>query len=190
MILPVVAYPHPVLRKKAQPVDPDHPDFEQFLADMWETMYFADGVGLAAPQVNRSLRLFVIDASVLSQHHYPESAGFKKVFINAIIYKEEGEDSVHNEGCLSFPGIHEDIVRKSTVHIRYQDEHFREYDETYSGILARIIQHEYDHIEGITMAERMSPLKKMLLKRKLKDIASGHVDVHYKMIYPELKRKR
>lgn len=190
MILPVVAYPHPVLRKVAEEITPDYPGLDQFLTDMWETMYYADGVGLAAPQVNSSVRLFVIDASVLSQHHHPETAGFKKTFINATLYKEEGEDSVHNEGCLSFPGLHEDIVRRSVIHIRYLDEHFQPHDERYDGILARIIQHEYDHTEGITMAERISPLKKMLLKRRLKEIAEGSVDVHYKMIFPMVKRRK
>lgn len=189
MLLPVVAYPHPVLRKKAAEVSENHPDFEEFMKDMWETMYHADGIGLAAPQVNHSLRIFVIDASVLSEHHYPEAKGFKKAFINAEIYKREGEEVLHNEGCLSFPGIHEDISRKSEVNIRYLDEEFKEHDEHYDGILARIIQHEFDHIEGITMAERWSPLKKMLLKRKLRDIAEGKVDVHYKMIFPTLKKK-
>ena len=184
MLLPIVAYPHPVLRKQAEIIPPDLPGLSTFLVDMWETMYHADGIGLAAPQVNRSLRLFVIDATVLSQHHHPETVGFKKTFFNATIYREEGEETLHNEGCLSFPGIHEDIFRKSIIHIRYLDEQFQEHDEQYDGILARIIQHEYDHTEGITMAERLSPLKKMLLKRKLKDIAQGKVDVHYKMIFP------
>ncbi len=190
MIFPIVAYPHPVLKKVAEEIDPDDPGLEEFLVNMWETMYEADGVGLAAPQVNRSIRLFVIDTSALAGHHFPEAAGFKKTFINAEIYKEEGEDHLHNEGCLSFPGLHEEIQRKSVIRIRYLDENFNEHDETYDGIIARVIQHEFDHIEGITMAERISPLRKMLLKRKLNDIASGNVDVHYKMIYPAVKRKK
>ncbi|MBE0648617.1 MAG: peptide deformylase [Bacteroidales bacterium] len=188
MLLPIVAYPHAVLKKVAEEITPDYPGVETFLADMWETMYHADGVGLAAPQVNRSVRLFVIDATALSQHHHPEAAGFKKTFINAEIYMEEGEEDIHNEGCLSFPGLHEDILRKSVIHIRYLDEQFQEHDERYEGILARIIQHEYDHIEGVTMADRISPLKKMLLKRRLKEIAEGNVEVHYKMIFPGIKR--
>lgn len=188
MILPVVAYGHPVLKKVAAEINPDYPELNQFLTDMWETMYVADGVGLAAPQVNRSIRLFVIDASVLSQHHHPETAGFKKTFINAVIYHEEGEDSLHNEGCLSFPGIHEDIQRKSKIHIRYLDELFHEHDESYDGIIARIIQHEYDHIEGKLMTDRMTPLRRMLLSRKLKEIMEGKVDVSYKMIFPMKKK--
>jgi len=190
MLLPIVAYPHPVLKKVSVEIGPGYPELEQFLADLWETMYLADGVGLAAPQVNRSIRIFVIDASVLSQHRHPETAGFRKTFINAKLYKEEGAEEIHNEGCLSFPGLHEDILRKSVIHIRYLDEHFQEHDEQYNGILARIIQHEYDHIEGITMADRITPLKKMLLKRRLKEIAEGKVEVHYKMIFPGEKRRR
>lgn len=190
MLLPIVAYPHPVLKKRAEEITPDYPGLADFLVDMWETMYHADGVGLAAPQVNRPVRLFVIDASALSQHHHPEAAGFKKTFINARIYHEEGEEAIHNEGCLSFPGLHEDILRKPVIRIRYLDENFKEHDEQYEGILARIIQHEYDHIEGITMADRISPLKKMLLKRRLKEIAEGSVDVHYKMIFPGARKGR
>jgi len=190
MMLPIVAYPHPVLKKVAEEIGPDYPGLDEFMADMWETMYKADGIGLAAPQVNRSLRLFVIDASALAGHHYPEAAGFRKTFINARKYKEEGDVNLHNEGCLSFPGLHEEIERKSTIRIRYLDEHFQEHDETYSGIIARIIQHEYDHIEGITMADRISPLKRMLLKRKLKDIAEGNVDVTYKMIFPGVRKRK
>ena len=187
MLLPVVAYPHPVLKKVTEEIGPEYPELDQFLTDMWETMYHADGVGLAAPQVSRSVRLFVIDASALSQHHHPEAAGFKKTFINAEIYREEGEEEIRNEGCLSFPGLHEDIQRKSVIHIRYLDEHFQKHDDRYDGILARIIQHEHDHVEGITMADRMSPLKKILLKRRLKDIADGNLEVHYKMIFPGVK---
>jgi peptide deformylase len=188
MILPIVAYPHPVLKKKASEIGPDYPELETFLSDLWETMYQADGVGLAAPQVDRSIRVFVIDTSALSQHQHPEAADFKKTFINAQIYGEEGEETVHNEGCLSFPGLHEDILRKPVIHIRYMDEHFREHDDRFEGIIARVIQHEYDHIEGITMADRFSPMKKMLLKRKLREIGEGLVEVHYRMIFP-LARK-
>ena len=190
MILPIVAHPHPVLKKVTEEIEPDYSKLDELLADMWETMYNADGIGLAAPQVNRSLRLFVIDATILSEHQHPEAAGFKKAFINARILKQEGVEELHNEGCLSFPGLHEEIQRKSVIHIRYLDENFQEHEERYDGILARIIQHEYDHVEGITMAERISPLRKMLLKRKLNDIGSGNVDVHYKMIFPIVKRKK
>ena len=187
--MPVVAYGHPVLKKIAAPIGPDYPDLPQFIADMWETMYVSDGVGLAAPQVNRSIRLFVIDASPFAERH-PECDGFKKTFINAEIYEEEGEAWSFNEGCLSFPGLREDIMRKPVIRIRYVDEQFQAHDERYDGIIARVIQHEYDHIDGITMVDRLSPLKKILLKGKLADITKGNIEVHYKMIFPALKKGR
>jgi peptide deformylase len=189
MILPVVAYGHPVLKKVAEPVSPDYPDLAQFISDMWETMYVSDGVGLAAPQVNRSIRLFVIDASAFAEK-YPESENFKKAFLNAVIYKEEGDEFSFNEGCLSFPGLREDIFRKPVIHIRYLDEHFVEHDERYDGVIARVIQHEYDHIEGIVFVDRIPTLKKMLLKRRLTDISKGNVEVSYRMTFPQLKKGR
>jgi peptide deformylase len=189
MIMPVVAYGHPVLKKVAAPIGPDYPDLQQFIADMWETMYVSDGVGLAAPQVNRSIRLFVVDASSFTEKH-PETHNFKMAFINAEIYEEEGEEWSFNEGCLSFPGLREDIIRKPVIHIRFMDENFQPHDERYDGIIARVIQHEYDHINGITMVDRISPLKKILLKGRLADITKGNVEVHYKMIYPALKKAR
>ncbi len=189
MILPVVAYGHPVLKKAAQEIDPSYPDLKEFIADMFETMYQSDGVGLAAPQVNRSIRIFTVDASGFAEK-YPEAKDFRKVFINAKIYNEEGTEWSFNEGCLSFPGLREDILRKPVVHIRYMDEEFREYDETYDGIIARVIQHEYDHIEGIVFVDRMSSLKRMLIKGKLADISKGNVDVDYKMLFPLLKKRR
>jgi peptide deformylase len=187
MIMPVVAYGHPVLKKVASEIGPDYPDLQQFIADMWETMYISDGVGLAAPQVNRSIRLFVIDTSPFAEHH-PEAKDFKQVFINARIYEEEGEEWAYNEGCLSFPGLREDIIRKPVIRIRYVDENFRHHDKRFGGIVARVIQHEYDHIEGITMVDRLSPLKKMLLKGRLADITKGNIEVHYKMIFPAVKK--
>ncbi|MCX6267180.1 MAG: peptide deformylase [Bacteroidetes bacterium] len=189
MILPVVAYGQPVLKKVAQEITPDYPGLGQFLADVWETMYMSDGVGLAAPQVNRSIRLFVVDASAFAEKH-PEAALFKKAFINARIYKEEGDEFSFNEGCLSFPGLREDILRKPIIHIRYHDENFVEHDERYDGVVARIIQHEYDHIEGIVFVDRIPSLKKMLLKRRLTDISKGNVDVSYRMSFPQLKKGR
>jgi len=189
MLLPILAYPHPALKRKAEEIDPHHPGLNELVDNMWETMYHADGIGLAAPQINQSARIFVIDAAALSDHHHPEAVGFKKAFINATIYREEGEETLHNEGCLSFPGIHEDIYRKPVIHIRYRDENFGEHDERYEGIIARIIQHEYDHIEGVTMAERMTPLKKILLKRRLKEIAEGKIEVHYQMVFPKTKKR-
>ena len=187
MILPVVAYGHPVLKKVAAPIPPDYPDLQQFITDMWDTMYVSDGVGLAAPQVNRSIRLFVIDANPFAEKH-PETEGFRQVFINAEIYEEEGEEWSFNEGCLSFPGLREDIMRKPVIRIRFVDENFQPRDERYDGLIARVIQHEYDHIQGITMFDRLSPLKKILLKGRLSDISKGNIEVHYKMIFPGVKK--
>jgi peptide deformylase len=187
MILPVVAYGHPVLKKIAEDIVPDYPDLKQFIADVWETMYESDGVGLAAPQVNRAIRLFVIDASPFAEK-YPETEHFKKAFLNARIYKEEGDEYSFNEGCLSFPGLREDIMRKPVIHIRYLDENFVKHDDRYEGVIARVIQHEYDHIEGIVFVDRIPSLKKMLLKRRLTDISKGNVDVAYRMLFPQLKR--
>jgi peptide deformylase len=189
MILPVVAYGHPVLKKVAEHIRPDYPGFREFLENMWETMYQSDGVGLAAPQVNRSIRVFVVDASAFAEK-YPESEHFKKAFINAQIYKEEGDEYPFNEGCLSFPGLREDIMRKPVIHIRYMDENFVKYDERYDGVIARVIQHEYDHIEGIVFVDRLPSLKKMLLKRRLSDISKGNVEVAYKMLFPQIKKGR
>ena len=189
MILPVVAYGHPVLKKVAKPIDAVYPDFSGFLENMWETMYQSDGVGLAAPQVNRSIRVIVIDASAFAEK-YPEAEHFRKALINAEIYQEEGEEFSFNEGCLSFPGLREDIMRKPVIHIRYLDENFVEHDEQYDGVLARIIQHEYDHIEGIVFVDRLPSLKKMLLKRRLAEISKGNVEVSYKMMFPQIKKGR
>lgn len=187
MILPVVSYGNPILKKKAADVDQNYPGLEQFIADLWETMYKADGVGLAAPQVNRSIRIFVIDASAFGEK-YPEVRDFKRTFINAHIYREEGEEKSFNEGCLSFPGLREDIMRKPEIYIRYKDENFQDHDEKYEGVIARVIQHEYDHIEGIVFVDRISSLKKMLIKGKLNDIMRGDVDVDYKMMFTALKK--
>ncbi len=189
MILPVVAYGHPVLKRVAEDVPPDYPDLKKFLADMWETMYQSDGVGLAAPQVNRSLRIFVVDASAFAEK-YPEAEGFKKAFINARIYKEEGEAWSFNEGCLSFPGLREDVFRKPVVYLRYLDEDLQPHDERYEGVVARVIQHEYDHIEGIVFVDRISSLKKILIRGKLNDISKGNIDVDYKMLFPVQKKGR
>lgn len=189
MILPVVAFGHPVLKKVAEDISPDYPNLSQFIADMWETMYLSDGVGLAAPQVNQSIRLFVIDASAFAEK-YPGTEHFRKAFLNASIYLEEGEEFSFNEGCLSFPGLREDIMRKPVIYIRYMDENFVEHDERYDGVLARVIQHEYDHIEGIVFVDRITSLKKMLLKRKLSDISKGNVEVAYRMLFLQQKRGR
>lgn len=188
MVFPVVAYGHPVLRKVADDITKDYPGLEQFIADMFETMYASNGVGLAAPQVNKSIRLFVIDTTPYAED-YPGEENMKRVFINPQIYEETGEEWAFNEGCLSIPEIREDIMRKPNVHIKYYDENFEFHDEVISGSLARVIQHEYDHLEGVLFIDHVNPLKRMMLKRKLSDISKGLVKTDYKMIYPNLKKK-
>ncbi len=189
MILPITAYGHPTLKKVASDIDEHFPNLNILIENMFETMYAASGVGLAAPQVNQSIRLIVLDATPFEKEH-PELSGFKKVLINPHITSLEGEEWAYNEGCLSIPDIHEDVIRKSTVQITYQDEQFNVHHETYSGILGRIIQHEYDHLEGKLFVDHLTPLKKILLKRKLTDISSGQIEAKYKMIFPHLKKKR
>lgn len=186
-ILPIRAYGDPVLKKKAATVAPGHPGLKELIDNMWETMYKASGLGLAAPQVGESLRIFIIDASPFGDEE-PELADFKKVFLNAEILEETGKTWSFNEGCLSFPGLREDISRPPQIRIRYQDGDFNEYEEEYTGLAARIIQHEYDHIEGTLMVDRIMPLKRTLLRRKLSNISKGLVDVDYKMKFP-LKKK-
>lgn len=188
MILPIVAYGHPTLRKVATDIGPDYPGLSELIDNMFETMYYAEGVGLAAPQVNHGIRLFIIDASPYEEDK-PELKGFKKIFINPHIIEESGEELAFNEGCLSIPQIREDVVRKSKIRIQYQDREFNSYDEEYEGVPARIIQHEYDHLEAKLFVDRISPLKKMLLKKKLNDISIGNIEVSYKMIFPGKKKK-
>ncbi|MBK9291299.1 MAG: peptide deformylase [Bacteroidetes bacterium] len=183
MILPIVAYGHPTLKKVALDIQPDYPGLQQLISDMWETMYAAHGLGLAAPQVNKSIRLFVIDASPYADE-YPELKDFKKVFINAHITSENGEEVRMSEGCLSIPGLSEEVSRKPEITITYVDENFVPHTETYAGFIARVIQHEYDHIDGVLYVDRLSPMRKMLLRNKLKDISEGRVDVDYRMIFP------
>lgn len=188
MILPIVAYGHPTLKKTASPIEPGHPGLDELIENMFETMYHSEGVGLAAPQVNHSIRLFIIDAEPFTETR-PELAGFKKIFINPYIIEESGEEWIFNEGCLSLPDIREDITRRPRIRIRYQDRDFNQYDEYYEGVAARIIQHEYDHLEGTLLVDRISPLRKILLRRKLNDISTGNIDVAYKMIFPARKKK-
>jgi peptide deformylase len=187
MILPIVAFGHPNLRKISVDISPEYPGLEQFISDMWETMYYSVGVGLAAPQVNRQIRMFVIDASPYIKT-YPEAEGFKKVFINARIVEQKGDFWDYNEGCLSIPDIHEDVSRPAEVHITYYDEQFNFHDEWFSGINARIIHHEYDHLEGVLFVDKVHALRKIMLKRKLLEISKGEIDVAYKMIFPPKKR--
>jgi len=196
MILPIVAYGDPVLKKVAKPIEKDFPDLDKFIDNMWETMYGAHGVGLAAPQVGKSLRMFVVDASPfasdddLTEEEQETLKTFKKLFINPTIIEESGKEWSFNEGCLSIPDVREDVTRKSIVTINYFDENFKEFTETYSGLAARVIQHEYDHIEGILFTDKLSSLKKRMLKGKLTGIAKGKVNADYRMRFPLLKRSR
>lgn len=187
MVLPVTAYGHPILRKVAEEIDKDYPELGQFISDMFETMYSSDGIGLAAPQVNRSIRLFVIDGTPYGDK-MPEMADFKKVFINPIILEEEGKNVTMDEGCLSIPNIREDVTRQEEVVIEYYDENWELKEERYTGFQARVIQHEYDHLEGILFTDKISPLRKTLIRRKLNDITKGKVDVKYRMIFPKQKK--
>lgn len=180
MVFPVYVYGQPVLRKVASDIDKDFPKLGQFIENMFETMEKADGIGLAAPQVGEAIRLFVIDGEPMSEDD-ESLKGFRKVFINAKIISREGEDVIFNEGCLSLPGVREDVTRKSTIRMTYYDETFSFHDEVFDGMRARIIQHEYDHIEGILLIDHLNPLKKRLLKRKLTDISKGIVEVAYKI---------
>lgn len=192
MILPIVAYGNPVLRKVAKEIDENYPDLKKLLEDMWETMYASNGVGLAAPQINRDIRLFVIDSEQIftnmdeeerSEHKYADDPGVKQVFINAHIVEEHGDDWTYNEGCLSIPKIREDINRAEEVTLKFLDENFQEHKKTFSGITGRIILHEYDHIDGKLFIDHISPLKRKLLKRKLDDISKGNVSVDYRMLF-------
>lgn len=190
MILPIRAYGDPVLKKPTEEVEQGQEGLEQLIEDMFETMYSASGVGLAAPQVGKLMRLFVVDASPFAEPdedghvESEELADFKKVFINPQILDEEGEEWGFEEGCLSIPTVREEVQRKPNVRIRYMDENFEEQEETFDGYAARIIQHEYDHLEGVLFTDHLNPLRRRLLKRKLADIAKGQVDVKYKMKFP------
>lgn len=188
MVLPIVAYGHPVLRKVAVEIDKNYPDLSLLINDMFETMYASSGVGLAAPQVNLSIRLMVIDASPFAED-IPEAKDFKRVFINPHIIEETGEEWTFNEGCLSIPDIREDVVRKPLIRIQYFDDKWEFHDETYSNVMGRIIQHEYDHLEGIMFVDRVNSFRKVLLRRRLQDISQGKIKVDYKMIFPNLKKR-
>jgi peptide deformylase len=180
MIYPICVYGHPVLRKVAEDITPDYPQLIELVENMFETMYKAEGVGLAAPQIGLSIRLIVIDLTVLSEEN-PEFHDFKRVLINAEITERFGENISHEEGCLSLPGIHESVVRKNGIKIRYYDENFDLHEETYEGYMARVIQHEYDHIEGHLFVDHLSPIRRQLLKSKLTSITKGKTSCHYKI---------
>ena len=196
MILPIVAYGDPVLKKRATEISKDHPNLEQIIANMYETMYGAHGVGLAAPQVGLSIRLFLVDTAPFSddESYTPEEQAelkaFKRTFINAKILEESGEEWSFNEGCLSIPNVREEVWRCPKVKIEYQDENFTTHVEEFEGLIARVIQHEYDHIEGVLFTDKVSSLKKRLLKGKLTNISKGKTSVDYRMRFPNSSKKR
>lgn len=187
MILPIIGYGDPVLRKVGENITPEYPNLKETIANMYETMYHACGVGLAAPQVGLAIRMFVIDTTPfgededLSTDEQKQLKNFKKTFINATMLKEEGEEWGFNEGCLSIPDVREDVYRNEQITIEYYDEEFNKITETYDGLIARVIQHEYDHIEGILFTDKLSSLKKQLIKKKLQNIMEGKTRPDYKM---------
>ncbi|MBS1669808.1 MAG: peptide deformylase [Bacteroidetes bacterium] len=192
MLLPIVAYGDPILRTVCKDIDKDYPSLQELLEDMWETMYYSNGVGLAAPQVNHPIRLFTVDSTQIfsnldeeEKDKYPDGPGIKQVFINAHIEELDGEEWTYNEGCLSIPKIREDINRNETVTLRFLDENFAEHKMTFNGVTARVILHEYDHIEGKLFIDYLKPLKRKLLKGKLDDISKGKIKVDYKMSFPK-----
>ncbi len=196
MILPIVAYGDPVLKKKAKEIAKDYPKLEELLENMFETMYAAHGVGLAAPQIGLPIRLFLVDTEPfsedeeLSDKEINQLKDFKKVFINATILEETGEEWAFTEGCLSIPDIREDVFRNETIKINYFDENFVEHTEVYTGLIARVIQHEYDHIEGVLFTDKLSSLKKRLIKGKLANISKGKISPDYRMRFPLAKKGR
>lgn len=192
MILPIVAYGHPILRKISTDIAPDYPELSQLIANMWETMYHSNGMGLAAPQINKAIRLFVIDTEQVyekadeeDKEDFEGEIGFKKVFINAHILELNGEPWSCDEGCLSLPGFREEVSRESEVVLEYCDASFNKKVESFKGLNARVILHEYDHIEGKLFIDHISLIKKKLLKKKLDDISAGRVKPGYKMLFPK-----
>ena len=192
MNLPIVAYGSPVLRKVCEEIGPDYTDLDKLIADMWETLYNSNGVGLAAPQINLPIRLFLIDSEQIFKNQdedekddYPDAPGYKGVFINAHIVELNGKEWAYNEGCLSIPKIREDVDRNEQVTLEYDDENFVTHTKTFNGITARVILHEYDHIEGKLFIDYIKPLKRKLLKRKLDDITKGKIKVDYRMVFPK-----
>lgn len=190
MILPILAYGDPVLNKQCEEISEDYPNLKKLIDDMFETMHNASGVGLAAPQIGKTIRLFIIDASPFAEGEDgdPACADFIRVMINPVIFEESGEEWGFDEGCLSLPGIREEVIRKPIIKIEYYDENWDLYEEELDGFPARIIQHEYDHIEGILFSERIKPLKRTLLRGKLNDISKGSVDINYRMKFPKSRR--
>ena len=196
MILPIIAYGDPVLRKVAEDIKFDYPNLNELISNMWDTMYNASGVGLAAPQIGLPIRIFLVDTTPFSDdedlnlEEQKQLAGFKQTFINAHIEEETGEEWLFNEGCLSIPDVREDVTRKPTIKITYLDFDFKEHTKTFDGLLARVIQHEYDHIEGILFTDKLSALKRRMLKGRLTNISKGKINVDYRMKFPALKKGR
>jgi len=187
MVLPIYAYGQRVLKKEALPVDETFENLSELISDMWETMYYAKGIGIAAPQIGKSIRIFLID-TIQYKEEDPSIDGIKKAFINAEIIEEFGEENSFEEGCLSIPDVRGDVTRLSSIKIKYYDESFNEFEEVYHGMNARVIQHEYDHIEGILFTEYLQPLKKRMIKRKLEAIKNGKVKVDYRMRFTQPKK--
>lgn len=194
MILPIIAYGDPVLRKVGKDITKDYPKLDELILNMKETMKNAQGVGLAAPQIGKDIRLFLIDASPFAESDELEEEekeflkGFKRTFINAQIIEEEGEEWVFNEGCLSIPDVREDVIRKPNITIEYLDENFEKHTESLDGLAARVFQHEYDHIEGILFTDKLSSLKKRIIKKKLENISKGKIRADYRMRFPNQKK--
>lgn len=188
MKLPVYLYGHPVLREVGQDINPDYPALKELIADMWETMYYTEGIGLAAPQVGKAIRLFVIDADVMKDD-FPECKDFKRCFINARIVEYSDNEVVETEGCLSIPAIHEKVERPESITIEYLDENFEPHRETFSGFAARVVQHEYDHIEGVLFIDKIPTLRKTMIKAKLLNIAKGKVNAGYRTVAAPQKKK-
>ena len=181
MILPIYIYGQPVLRKEAEDITPDYPELKELINNMYETLDSSNGIGLAAPQIGLAIRLVVIDLDVLSED-LPEYKGFRHAFINPHIleYDEEAEKDSSDEGCLSIPGINEKVVRPTRIHVKYMDEQFQEHDEWVTGYLARVMQHEFDHLEGTMFVDRVSPLRKNMIAGKLKNIIKGKFRCSYR----------
>jgi len=198
MILPIIAYGTPILKKEALEIDETFEGLHELIANMFETMYEASGVGLAAPQIDKSIRLFIVDASPFAEVEEGEEPdplavgleNFKKIFINPIIEEEEGEEWPFAEGCLSIPKIREEVMRKPKIKISYYDEKWNFHEDQYDGYAARIIQHEYDHIEGILFTDHLSPLKRRILKKKLTAITKGEIEAPYRMKFPTVHKKK
>lgn len=191
MILPIVAYGDPVLRATCEEIDQNYPQLETLIANMFETMYEAQGVGLAAPQIGKSIRLFVVDATPFAEGEDgdPGCTDFKRVFINPIIFEESGEEWGMEEGCLSIPGIREEVKRQGDLKIEYYDQNWDLYEESLTGFAARVVQHEYDHIEGVLFTDKISALRRQLIRSKLNDISKGKTDANYRMRFPKAKRR-